>query len=269
MGFNYLDDKNWEEITREERFFCQRLYELVRADSVADFAKYVSEELRLNLKLGGDWELGYEVCFYRDLWQSRGRAGKLHSPKRTFDLCLFGQSAMVIIEAKAAGGFDAAQNESFNNDQEWVHEVVNVDKVYLVGLCSSSHKQKLDPSSEKIFGGRLLEWSKLAERYGHDTVLQRADDIYEPTNTFFTFGRNSNVKLSGTALLEAFHGGAAWWVGRGGGGATGDRFLEDVQSGRWRTQIYEVNTNGDCPPSPNYFGLEEFARSVERLEKGR
>jgi hypothetical protein len=30
-----------------------------------------------------------------------------------FDLCLFGERAIVIIEAKAAGGFDADQNAVF------------------------------------------------------------------------------------------------------------------------------------------------------------
>ena len=36
-----------------------------------------------------EWEPAFEACFYRDIWQLRGREGELYSPKRTFDLCLF------------------------------------------------------------------------------------------------------------------------------------------------------------------------------------
>lgn len=54
----------------------------------------------------GDWDLGYEVCLYRDvLWQKGGLSavGLELPPKRTFDLCLFGERALVVIEAKVCG----------------------------------------------------------------------------------------------------------------------------------------------------------------------
>lgn len=261
MGFGYFDGKRWDEVTRDERFFCQRLYELVRSDSVTRFVEHLSDVLGLGIPANGEWEIGYEVCFYRDLWQLRGRQkGELYSPKRTFDLCLFGESAIVIIEAKAAGDFDQDQNLVFQRDVAEVRGLTNIENVQLVGLCSS--KCELDNDARSTFGSRVIRWRDLAERYGNDALLNRADAIYSKSDAFANRGRNANVKLSGAALLDAFQGGASWWVGRGGGGVSGSRFVEDVRTGRWRKQVYEVNTNAEFPPSSNYFGLAEFVHAV-------
>ncbi len=260
MGFKYLERNRWTQVTRDERFFCQRLYELVKSEPAESFARHISQILGLNLPTDGEWEIGYEVCFYRDLWQLRGRKGKPFSPKRTFDLCLFGESAIVIIEAKAAGGFDRNQNAAFERDIAEVRRLTQVENVKLVGLCSS--KYELDPDSEATFQGKVIRWKDLAARYGGDEILTRADEIYEYQEAFSTRGRHSDIKLSGAALLDAFHGGAEWWVGRGDGGITGERFSEDIRTGRWKTQVYEVNTNAEEPPSSNYFGLEEFVQAV-------
>ena len=137
MGFKYLDGKLWRQVTRDERFFCQRLYELIKAETPERFVAFLGKTHSLDVPIGGIWEAGFEVCFYRDLWQHRGREGKLFSPKRTFDLCLFGKKAIIIIEAKAAGGFDQSQNASFERDVVEVAKLTEVENVQLVGLCSS------------------------------------------------------------------------------------------------------------------------------------
>lgn len=261
MGFTYLNGYRWKQVTRDERFFCQRLYELVKLETAERFVQYISDFISVDLAAGGEWEVAFEVCFYRDLWQLNDRKGKLFSPKRTFDLCLFGEETIVIIEAKAAGGFDHDQNVSFGRDIEEVQRLTGVKNVHLIGLCSS--KYAIEPELAETFRGKVIRWKDLAERYGNDEILHRADNVYENHKAFSTRGRNSNIKLSGSALLEAFQGGAEWWVGRGGGGITGERFGEDVRTGRWKTQIYEVNTKADEPPSPNFFSLGELVQAVE------
>jgi hypothetical protein len=263
MGFDYLKGKRWSQVTRDERFFCQRLYELIRSEPSEAFVDYINKTLSLDLPLVGEWEIGFEVCFYRDLWQLEEQKGILYSPKRTFDLCLFGENDIVIIEAKAAAGFDQDQNAVFEKDIDEVKKLTRIEHVLLIGLCSS--KYDVDADLSATFNGRILRWKDLSERYGDDEILARADDVYERREAFSSRGRNSDIKLSGNALLEAFLGGADWWVGRGGGGLTGERFSEDIRTGRWKTQIYEVNTQSSEPPSPNYFGLDEFAKAV-RIE---
>jgi len=264
MGFDYLKGNRWSQVTRDERFFCQRLYELVRSESTEAFVGYITDALGLDLTTGGEWEIGFEVCFYRDLWQLDGRKGRLYSPKRTFDLCLFGENEIVIIEAKAAGGFDQDQNAVFEKDIAEVQKLTGIENVLLVGLCSSKYIVETDLSA--TFQDRILRWKDLAERFGGDEILARADEVYEHHEAFSSRGRNSDIRLSGSALLEAFRGGAEWWVGRGGGGITGERFSGDVRTGRWKTQIYEVNTKSAEPPSTNYFGLEEFVQAVRPEE---
>jgi hypothetical protein len=259
MGFKYLEGNRWEQVTRDERFFCQQLYRRISSEPVEHFVRYISQRLNLALPTDGEWEVGYEVCFYRDLWQLRGRQGKPYSPKRTFDLCLFNESAIVIIEAKAAVGFDHGQNAVFVRDIAEVQRLTQVECVHLVGLCSS--RCELDPESMALFEGKIIRWKDLADHYTGDEILKRADDIYEYHEAFSNHGRHSDTKLSGAALLEAFQGGAEWWVGRGGGIA-GETFMEDVRTGRWKTQLYEVNTKAGEPPSSNYFGLEEFVHSL-------
>ena len=263
MSFEYLKGKFWSQVTRDERFFCQRLYELIRAETAGNFVRYLCETHGLDVPVEGEWEVGFEVCFYRDLWQLREREGKLFSPKRTFDLCLFGENAIVIIEAKAAGGFDQDQNASFELDIAEVKKLTGVKIVQLVGLCSS--KYSIEAELEQTFHGRILRWKDLATRYADDEVLHRADEVYEYQEAFSKRGRHSDVKLSGSVLLEAFHGGASWWVGRGGGGIAGDMFSDDIRTGRWKTQMYEVSTKADGAPSSNYFSLGEFARAVGGL----
>ena len=63
----------------------------------------------LKLSQDGDWDLGYEVCFYRDLsWPCQKTAHQDgYAAKRTFDLCLFGEKAIIIIEAKVFQRFEA------------------------------------------------------------------------------------------------------------------------------------------------------------------
>jgi hypothetical protein len=259
MGFSYLGGEYWSQVTRDERFFCQRLFELVRSESEEAFVRYISKTLGLNLQIDGEWEIGFEVCFYRDLWQHRERKCRLYSPKRTFDLCLFGDRAIVIIEAKAAGGFDKDQNAVFERDVARVQKLTGVEQVLLIGFCSS--QCDVEPALAATFKHKILRWNDLAAHFGGDAILSRADEVYEHQEAFASMGCNSDNRMSGSELLEAFHNGADWWVGRGGG-ATGERFRKDIRTGRWRDQIYEVNTKSTKPPSSNYFRIKEFVQAV-------
>jgi hypothetical protein len=83
VGFSYLNGKSWTEVTRDERFFCQHLFSLIKRDGPAKFLAYVNRQAGVSLPLDAEWEPAYEVCFYRDLRHLRGRTDPLFSPKRT------------------------------------------------------------------------------------------------------------------------------------------------------------------------------------------
>ena len=258
VGFSYLSGKSWTEVTRDERFFCQHLFSLIKRDGPAKFLAYVNRQARMSLPLDVDWEPAYEACFYRDLRHLRGKTDPLYSPKRTFDLCLFAEHTILIIEAKAQQGFDTDQLTSFAADRGEVKKLTGV-AAYVVGLTSSACP--VTPGCEKVFDGPLLTWRDLASIYDEDALLLRADAIYDPGQRD-SWGRNNHGgHMTGEELLSACEEGDAFLVGRRGG-LRGARLAEDAASGSWRTQSYET-APGDTPPNGNWFLLQDFAKAVD------
>jgi len=107
MVLSYFGNKKrWENITREERYFCSVLFWHVKNNSLENqFIKCLNEltESKKNDHLN-KWEIGYEVCFYRDYLKAihnRSTHNTDYSGKRTYDMCLFSENRIIIIEAKA------------------------------------------------------------------------------------------------------------------------------------------------------------------------
>jgi hypothetical protein len=288
MGWKYLGGKTWAEVTRDERFFCQHLYSLIRED-VPGFVRKLNELAALNLPDEEEWEVGFEVCFYRDhrfmcaedkhVWHGNT---DMYSSKRTFDLCLFSHDHIVIIEAKAAQGFELKQIGEFMNDLAWVKEAVAVVKgdgaaaghivdVYVVALASKKYLDKLDwgkINRESTFSGEAISWAALAEHYGMnekkcDPVLLRADAIYRGGQP----GGKNNAKYKyGLELVAEGQQGEVTFVGRRGG-LKGKSLKDDVDSGGWETQLYETSM-AETKPNQNWFSLPEFVAAVSPANNG-
>ena len=258
MGFSYLIGLSWKDVTREERYFCQRLFTLLSQGGTSAFLGHLNSKLDNALDVADYWEPAYEVCFYRDLRHAGGREGPLISPKRTFDLCLFSEVSIVIIEAKAQQSFaaDRDQLKGMEADRNNVKALTKVPDVYLVSLGSSKCTQAPDVGS--VFDARLT-WNELALLYNEDDVLLRADGVYE--NSEGSWGANNiGGYRAGEELLSDYCDGRVYFVGRAGG-LRGSPFQEDVRTGKWRAQRYETSF-GDTPPNRNWFSLRAFAEAV-------
>lgn len=174
MGLKWLDNENWTDITRDERFFCAHLYRKIQdhEEGIPGFVALINRICNLQLPLSDNWELGYEVCFYRDLaYRFPDRYARL-SPKRTFDLCLFSDTCLVIIEAKAFQGFDLSQAKDFDDDRKKIKELGLPVEVYLIALASSRYNFTRSRTSEFFDGkGRSLTWKALAEKYDNEPTL--------------------------------------------------------------------------------------------------
>lgn len=181
MGFEYLkntsagNNKNWAEITREERYFCAELFYALKDPLVKQnfVAKTLIQGLNLPIEITAPAEIGYEVCFYRDYWDYF-RRGKLpditplpkkrFSPKRTFDLCVFLPKAIIIIEAKVQEGFKNKQLGEFQKDLAGVEALIKetavgeAPKVYLVGLAAAAYWKNCREETKEKFSGRILSW---------------------------------------------------------------------------------------------------------------
>ena len=284
MGWKYLGGKTWAEVTRDERFFCQHLYGLIRQD-VPRFIKKLNELAILELPDDEEWEVGFEVCFYRDHRFMCAKDGldwhkdeSMYSPKRTFDLCLFSHDHIVIIEAKAQQGFDVQQMKEFEKDHKWVKSAVALVKgsdgsvsdvkVQIVALASKVYLDKLnwEEFNNDTFSGKPVSWSALAKYYRknekyYDPVLLRADSIYEEARSG---GQNNDGHKTGNALLAESKRGALMFVGRQGG-LKGKDLKDDVDSGRWEKQLYETSM-AETKPNRNWFSLEEFVAAVNNKD---
>lgn len=220
---SYFGDKRWKEITRDERYFCAELYQQIKnSEKTKDFVKFLKDvaspiegfdnDFSL-LDETKDWDIGYEVCFYRDMLfycqhnesirrVNEDRLKENHFPeKRTFDLCLFSDDEIVIIEAKAQQGLHRGQNKEFQDDKKFILQlfqqmkIEKVPKIYLVVLASSKYFKSPSFKSSAGAGGELIEklkneqyllgfvsWKQLSKwkNIGNElaTSFERADSLY-------------------------------------------------------------------------------------------
>lgn len=261
MGFSYLSGAYWAQITREERFFCQHLFRLLVNDTENRLLSYINDRARVTFRLDDEWEPAFEVCFYRDFRYFLGDWDQSYhySPKRTFDLCMLSEKAIIILEAKAQQPFEHDQLESFERDRTAVKEITGVETVWLGGLVSSKYKPK--SSILGTLDDPLLTWHELACLYGQDKILQRADELYVSSEIGRWGENNDGGSRCGEELIDLYEKGEILCVGRKGG-INGSRFQQDLQSGSWQTRKYET-ARTDSPPNQNWFRLSDFARSVE------
>lgn len=263
MGLTYLSNYKWFQVTREERFFCAHLYFLIQEHGVPQFLSYINQKHQKNLNESDYWEIGYEVCFYRDLWNLKGKQTELFSPKRTFDLCLFSEKVIIIIEAKADQQFESDQLSNFEKDIEQVKIETGVQDVFLFGLKSS----KYDVPNEylSVFNGPILDWSDLSVLYNNDPILQRANDIFDPDKEMRYGKNNISGYMTGIQLQEQYDKGNRFFVGRSQG-IDGLTLKNDIQSGKWKSQKYETNAETKSAPNKNWFSLSQFIEMVKGMQ---
>ena len=185
MGLSYLGGKNWLDVTREERLFCSYLYWDIKTKE-RDFVRWLDKNCGLDLRLDTFWEVGYEVCFYRDVQKNRGIPldSTMYSRKRTFDLCLFSEDAIVIIEAKVQQMFKEIEILGFQRDRQKIPKIVGKELgVYIVALASSKYFKnygkygKHNILSKPNFDA-CISWKQMGELF-HKGVYLDADHKYK------------------------------------------------------------------------------------------
>ena len=177
-GLAWLGGKAWENVTREERYYCAELFRVMRED-VRAFVRFLNGKGAC-LQEDANWEPAYEACFYRDLAAHRSDK-KYRSSKHTFDLALFSDKEVVLIEAKAQQGFKIGQLQYLVRDRDRIGKLTGVQSgdIHLVGLKSSHYDPK--EATCKHFD-LVINWSDLASWYSSNDrakrTFQRADGLY-------------------------------------------------------------------------------------------
>ena len=172
--------KPWVEITREERYFCAELFFEIRKD-IKKFIQFLNKYTKLNLAEDQEWEIGYEVCFYRDYLYDNGigvKATPFHD-KRTFDLCLFSQNPIVVFEAKVFQNFDEKQLKSLEADIiKDISSLLKISETSLRisgALLYSTNKKK--PEIGTIQNLELFTWEDLFNFYPKTKVFKVANEV--------------------------------------------------------------------------------------------
>ncbi len=184
MGFSYLQDKSWLEITREERLYCAFLYWDVK-DREKDFISWLDDNHDLQLDCDAGWEIGYEVCFYRDLLKSRGESVNptQYSSKRTFDLCLFSEETILIIEAKVQQMFKESQICAFQKDRDDIPKIVGKEiDTKIIALASSHYYENYKKFGQNDILKKFdacISWAEIYDLYNQRDIYKQANDIYK------------------------------------------------------------------------------------------
>lgn len=181
LNISYLNNEIWDHVSREERFFCFELYNSIKGEPTP-FLDLISRNPATN------YDIGVEVCFYRDIMYEFGMSIKGTSLpyKRTFDLALFSPDEIIIIEAKSNQGFESEQLEYFRKDLN-VHipKLFNIikqspiPKVSIIALHSSKYSPK--PQTMRVFDSQIT-WKNIAKIYKGNNrkrlIFESADNCY-------------------------------------------------------------------------------------------
>ena len=181
MGLKYFKNNPWSGVTREERYFCSHLYHfLITKEKL--FVKWLNELPKANFAVNNNWEIAFEACFYRDYHKLHQTILPEKLRKRTFDLCLFSNNHIIIIEAKVQQGFKGDQLDSFINDEIRLTKLLknNNVKISKVLLYSSEYKFDINKFNLKEKNPNFYEitWKDLYKRY-KNPIFDEADKKYK------------------------------------------------------------------------------------------
>lgn len=193
LTFEYLGNKSWSSITRDERYFCAHLFKEVWGKE-ASFVKWLNthaafQEEGTSMGSDGQWEVAVEVCFFRDFFKSSGSTNPDYSLKRTFDLCLFSEETIVIVEAKVQQPLSVNQSSGISLDVEQIENCIielvgsaKVPRIVTLALVSSKYIQNLEKYGDSTktlhhFDG-WITWDQLSDHF-HNEIFTQADTLYK------------------------------------------------------------------------------------------
>jgi len=167
----------WATISREERFFTSTLFH----DMQSNYKPILSNIIqKLVLPIQTEMlDIGYEVCFFRDLTIKGLVERQRAMEKQTFDLMLtLSGEHIVIIEAKAQQGFHSEQMEMLKEAKMLMiaSAIWPFKKVHLIALCSSKYRPS--KNTQKYFEA-FYTWTEISQLYPDNSIIyNRADSIY-------------------------------------------------------------------------------------------
>ena len=156
---------------------------------------------------------------------------------------------------------------------DYLRPVLGVAPDHLFHSCLLPQKL-LDVSGYQQLGYPVITWEALLAKFGQGrpddywrAVLRLALDSYDVlASRAALYGQNAEATLTGATIYDAAKADAVGYTLMGRNfGLHGDPLREDVESGRWRKQNYEVSSAAE-PPNKNWFNISEFVALVDALD---
>jgi hypothetical protein len=184
MSKTYLLNKDWTEITREERYFTAVLFESLRKDIKPFLSLLKRKGINVEPETPEKYEPAFEICFYRDLLfaYDKGIRSSLYPVKRTFDLAIFSENHIILFEAKANQSFSTKQLDDFKKDKRLITQLLHelgkeCPKIDLVVIFSDKYTPTDETLPKDDFS--RIKWSEIAEKYNDNQAqFLHAKDIY-------------------------------------------------------------------------------------------
>jgi hypothetical protein len=95
-----------------------------------------------------------------------------------------------------------------------------------------------------------------------DLALRSYDALVGPERA--EYGKYAEARLTGQAIHDRFTATREFELMGRTLGLQGDRLRQDIESGRWRKQVYEVRRSGPAP-NRNWFAIADFIALVDAL----
>lgn len=194
MELSYFGNLKWSQITRDERFFCAELYFFYKQkpDRLVELMYRTGTVVCLTEQdIYERWSIAYEACFFRDFvfHLNKSRSERLSikefSQKRTFDLCLFSENKIIVVEAKVQQAFDPKQMREFENDQHLLEKLrayTTLPEVHLVALASDKYFHNVLKFGKSgipaLFANNYFTW-KDAFTDSKEEIFFTANELYK------------------------------------------------------------------------------------------
>ena len=201
MPSYFATGQSWASLNRSERAFCAALYrhDLARPGSLAAaIGLHCKAPPQRGTKWDWNsapviavpkadaWETALEACFFRDMYRAKPTATKPKNfnalAQTTFDLVLFSDDAIIVIEAKGIESFSTAQLRRIAGIKSGMSALVgNSVQVLFYGLISSKYLRNISnrPAAGELYQlDGLVAWRDLAAFYEACPLLAQADAVY-------------------------------------------------------------------------------------------
>ena len=221
-----------------------------------------------------------EYCLADSIFDRRSRDRFPNAPKTkdTPDLMILvkgARSVLIALEAKMfhqpSGPALVRQMRAQRAQLAYLRKRLHVADVYHAALLPRDYWKKVQGRLSR--GPReafpVILWEDVVSRFRTqrganayflgilDLALTRWDDLAaKPLG-----GANAESKLTGEEIWRRFGRDVRLSVMGRTGGLSGAALTDDVDTGRWRRQMYEVSSNSK-PPNSNWFPIEAFVQLV-------